>query len=44
MGGIEQRFRGVEIRIFARDQLTAVQVPSGFRQALPRATCGLPSM
>ena len=27
-----------------RDQLTAVQVPSGLRQALPRATSGWPSM
>jgi hypothetical protein len=28
----------------ARGQPTAVQVPSGLRQALPRATCGLPSI
>jgi hypothetical protein len=26
------------------DQPTAVQVPSGLRQALPRATCGWPSI
>ena len=28
----------------ARGQPTAVHVPSGLRQALPRATCGLPSI
>jgi hypothetical protein len=28
----------------AADQLIAVQVPSALRQALPRATCGLPSI
>jgi len=32
------------ISAMARDQPTAVQVPSGLRQALPRATSGRPSM